>query len=388
MFGGGGASIRLFNFRGVPVTISLFGLLLIGLFWVLPTVSSSYLQQIGANSLLIGVGLGVGLIVSIIIHELSHAIIGMIFGAKVISIQLDILGGATYFASKPISYFKDALLSLAGPASNFALWKICDIAGNSLAKSAGRSGSIELPYILLDLGFINLFLGIFNALPAYPLDGGQAVNAFVMGMTRNPKFAARVTLFTSLPTAAFIVFDNLVNRGSLGSSFGIFFILYIAFWIVSSSLSLYNQTAAPAKMRPTPRQQAERQRQDSEQRARSHPGQTFYEQGRTDLLAREYDAAVNNFSQAMQLEPKEMSYLDYRAYAYSQMGNYGQAIADYTELIDKNPKRADFYAARAQAYKAIGNLEAARWDVEQALNISPMENQALQLKAELNRLVS
>lgn len=82
-----------------------------------------------------------------------------------------------------------------------------------------------------------------------------------------------------------------------------------------------------------------------------------------------------------------MSYLDYRAYAFAQMGNYGQAITDYNELLEKNPNRADFFAARANAYKSLGNFDAARYDVEKALSINPMEGQAMQLQGELNKQV-
>lgn len=383
MFGG---SIRLFNFRGVPVTISIFGLLLIVLFWVLPTASNQSYAQVGANSLLIGVGIGVGLVISIIIHELSHAITGMLFKARVTAIELNVLGGATYFDSKPKSYYLDALLSLAGPASNFVLWFVLKLAYQGIENSVRQgSGSIELYIILGQLSFINLFLGIFNALPGFPLDGGQAVHSFVMGITRNSRFSAGLTMVTGLSVVAYLGYNAL--RGGNFGGVGTFFILYILFWIGSSSVALWQQAGKPVKIPPTPRQQAERQQKESEDRAKSHPGQIPFQQGRDQLLSRDYTGAINSFNQAIQLEPREMSYLDYRAYAFAQMGNYGQAITDYNELLEKNPNRADFFAARANAYKSLGNFEAARYDVEKALSINPMEGQAMQLQSELNKQV-
>jgi tetratricopeptide (TPR) repeat protein len=382
----GGGSIRLFSFRGVPVSISFFGLILITLFWVLPTATNPQFQEQGINGGIVGLGIGVGLIISIIIHELSHAILGMLFGARVISIQLDILGGATYFASKPTSYLQDALLSLAGPASNFVLWEVFKLIFKNMESSLTRDSALELPLILLYLSSINLFLGIFNALPGYPMDGGQAVHQFVMGITRNPKFAATLTLITSLGVVAYLAYSTLILHQDF-SGVGMYFILYILIWISVSSINLYNNATRPSQPRPTPRQVVEQQEKASAQRAQTHPGHTAYEQGRSQLLSRDFEGAVASFSQAIEMEPREMSYLDYRAYTYAQMGNYGQAITDYNELLEKNPQRADFWSARAQAYKNLGNYDAAQYDVEQALKINPLENQALELQRELSRRV-
>lgn len=83
-----------------------------------------------------------------------------------------------------------------------------------------------------------------------------------------------------------------------------------------------------------------------------------------------------------------MEYIDYRAYTDAQMDALDSALADYNLLLQKQSKRADYYTSRAQIYKQMGNREAALLDVEQALKLNPVENQALQLKAELNRPAS
>lgn len=393
MFGSAGGGIRLFNFRGVPVTISVLGLFFIAWIWVFPYIS--------INQIPLGLGIGIGVMVSIIVHELSHAAVGMAFGARVIAIQLNILGGATYFASKPKSYLKDAIISLAGPISNLVLWKILDIIV-SVSRTPfgfGNARPSEIIQILAYVSSLNLLLGIFNALPGFPLDGGQAVHSFVMWLTRRDKFAAGLTMVSGLLVAGFIAVRFLIpdlvnsfsNAGGLGNyglgGIGTIFVIYIVAWIAISSIQVFQQVNAPAKIAPTPRQVAEQQQLKSEERAKTHPGHGFFEQGRSQLMAREYEQAIAAFTQAMQLEPREISYQDYRAYTFAQMGDYGHAIADYNDLLQKNPNRADFFAARAAAFKALGNYPAARYDVEQALKINPTENQAMQLRYELDKIM-
>ncbi len=373
MFGSGGAGLRLFTFRGVPVELDIFAIFLIAI----------YAFSIGN-----GVGLGVGLAVSlgifgsILVHEISHAVIGTWMGARVTGIKLNVLGGATYFASKPASYPKDMFISLAGPASNLILWQICDIAFKTLEQQSNFD-SVEVLYILFYLSRANLFLGIFNALPAFPLDGGQALHALLMWITRREKLAAGVIMVLGVISAAGILYwyTNGFNIRSVGIS--LIFALFIAYWIASSSIALYRQAASPARPAPTPRQRAEMQQHEAERRAKSHPGTVVFEQGKTALLSHEYSQAIQKFSEALQIEPDEITYLDYRAYTFVQMGESSQALADYNRLLEIAPKRADFYTARAQVYFQIGNHEAARADVEQALNLNPTEGLALELKQKL-----
>src|SRR5690349_18539877 len=123
MFGSSGAGFRLFTLRGIPVDLDITALLLI----VLYAFSIS-----GSSVLVVGIGVAVGIVVSILIHEVYNALVGSFLGAQVAGIRLHVLGGATFFAHRPPSYIKDVLTTAAGPASNFALWKIFELAAIGL----------------------------------------------------------------------------------------------------------------------------------------------------------------------------------------------------------------------------------------------------------------
>jgi tetratricopeptide (TPR) repeat protein len=273
---------------------------------------------------------------------------------------------------------------LAGPASNLILWKVCDLLSQDALTQAVTGTSSEFKIIFYYLGTVNLFLGVFNALPCYPLDGGQAMYAFALGLTKNQRFAAGLALVFSILIIADILFDPYSPIGRI--TIGGIFTICLAAWVLYSSVVLFNQSYSRFRVRLTPRQQVERQKEQSEKRAKTHAGHIFFEQGQAHLLAKDYGQALASFSQAIQLEPKEMSYLDYRAYTYVQIGNYADALADYNFLLEKQPKRAEFFTARAQVFKKLNNIPAAKFDVEQALRLNSLDLQANTLKNELDRL--
>ncbi|MEI6046917.1 MAG: site-2 protease family protein, partial [Chloroflexota bacterium] len=336
-----------------------------------------------------GLGVALGIVISILIHEMAHALIGSWLGAKVIGIRLHVLGGVTFFSHKPPSYFKDMLISLAGPASNIALWQICELGAKLVIKPVGGVDLSDLFYILLYLSIANLFLGIFNALPGFPLDGGQALYALVRWVTRREKLSAGIVMVLGCVSAFGIVYvgtDGFNFSAGLSNLINLIFTIYIAYWIASSSIALYKQAVSPIKPSLTPRQQAELRQREAEKLSKNRPGYAAFEEGKSYLLSKEYKHAVESFTQALQIEPTDLDYLDYRAYALSQMGDYRRALEDYNRLIEKAPRRTDFYTSRAMVNKNMGYLEAARADIEQALKINPAEGYAMQLKQELAAL--
>ncbi len=87
----------------------------------------------------------------IIFHELSHIIFATIFGKKIIKIKLSLAGICVTFSNEYLSVIKRIIMYLVGPISNFVLALIFN--------------NIDFIYE------VNLFLGILNLLPIYPLDG-------------------------------------------------------------------------------------------------------------------------------------------------------------------------------------------------------------------------
>ena len=374
--------LRLFHFRGVPFEVSLLSLFVAGF------VGETYSSTPVVSALV-----GLGFLVSIALHELAHALVGSRLGAKVSHVELNFLGGATYFSRKPPGYYRDIATSLAGPLTNLVLWQMFEFAAQ-VSRPFGVYSSLGFTTQLMQadhlLAGLNLALGIFNLLPCYPLDGGQALYSLFYKYSR-PKIAAGLVgglslllvytvFFTSIPTRWLGYNLNLLANG-FNIPLSILTVGVFGFMLFNS-FSLYRQPVSPIEPDevPDPAAKADVLALPLTQ---VRPSFGAFEQGRTALLTQDWQRAVQDFSQALALEPDELHYLSYRAYAQGQAGNWAEAITDYDRLLERYPQRADFWLGRAEARYTLGDYASARRDVGQSLHFKPHQPQATQLQTAL-----
>jgi tetratricopeptide (TPR) repeat protein len=90
----------------------------------------------------------------------------------------------------------------------------------------------------------------------------------------------------------------------------------------------------------------------------------------------ELDSAIADFTQALQLNPKDPLAYNNRGLAYNEKGDHEQAIADLTKAIEIDPlPRSDvggnghvnIYANRGLAFQAAGDLQRAIKDFDEAV---------------------
>lgn len=92
-------------------------------------------------------------------------------------------------------------------------------------------------------------------------------------------------------------------------------------------------------------------------------------EGSTYQKSKEYDKAIEAFTNANKLDPKHAEYVYQLAYTYSEMGNYDQAIAEITKAIELKPKEAFYYQERVYAYIKKKNGPAALDDANKAIQL-------------------
>lgn len=115
-----------------------------------------------------GVLLSVLLFASVLAHELGHSVVARSRGVPIAGIDLHMFGGVAKMTAPPRSPNDEIAIALAGPAVSLLL------GGAALGLNAA------LPFgLLLWLGGANLMLGLFNLLPAIPLDGGRVLRALL-----------------------------------------------------------------------------------------------------------------------------------------------------------------------------------------------------------------
>jgi len=121
---------------------------------------------------------------SVLVHELGHALVARRFGVSTNQIMLMPLGGMAMLNDRPNSPREEFIIAGMGPATSLALAGIVYLA-YTLAPSD----------ILKDLFEVNVLLGLFNLLPAFPLDGGRMLRAGLqvkVGPMRATRLAARI----------------------------------------------------------------------------------------------------------------------------------------------------------------------------------------------------
>jgi tetratricopeptide (TPR) repeat protein len=83
----------------------------------------------------------------------------------------------------------------------------------------------------------------------------------------------------------------------------------------------------------------------------------------------DFDHAIEDYTEALRLDPTKADYLEERARAYTRKKAYKEAIADYTQAIKLRPKRSGFYVLRAEVFRKQGLLDKAKADLRKAVSM-------------------
>jgi Zn-dependent protease len=152
----------------------------------------------GQTPWLIGTAAAVGLFASVALHELGHAWAAMRYGLRVESITLWILGGLASLESMPKEWNRELVIALAGPAVSVLTGLACYAALLALPASA----QVTL-FVVGWLAVTNLFLAVFNMLPAFPMDGGRVLRAL---LARKRPYATATRIAARIGTGFAVLF--------------------------------------------------------------------------------------------------------------------------------------------------------------------------------------
>jgi Zn-dependent protease len=192
-----GISWKLGRFAGIDVF--LHPTLLLILF--LPTVT-----QGGPVGLL----LVVSAFACILLHEFGHALTAQRFGIGTSDITLYPIGGVARLNRIPRSPGAELLITLAGPAVNFAI--AVGLMGLSLlGVFEVLGGTVER--FVANLIYFNVGVALFNMIPAFPMDGGRVFRALLsgwLGRARATEVAAGLGQFLAVCFGVFCLFHGML----------------------------------------------------------------------------------------------------------------------------------------------------------------------------------
>jgi Zn-dependent protease/CBS domain-containing protein len=136
----------------------------------------------------------------VLAHEFGHIFTARAFGVATPDVTLLPIGGVARLERIPEEPRQEFLIAIAGPAVNVAIGFALVLAGARL--DVGALSGVDNAHIsMLDrLAIVNLFLAVFNMIPAFPMDGGRVLRALLasrMGHTRATETAAAVGQFVA-----------------------------------------------------------------------------------------------------------------------------------------------------------------------------------------------
>ena len=168
-------SFKLGRFLGIDVYIHLTFLLLLAFIGI-----AHWMAGADLGAALSGVLFFVGIFFCVLLHEYGHALMARRFGIGTRDITLLPFGGVAKLERMPDKPAQELWVALAGPAVNVVIaallgvWLYLTGTWEPLAALGPVDGNL-----IERLMSVNIFLVLFNMLPAFPMDGGRVLRALL-----------------------------------------------------------------------------------------------------------------------------------------------------------------------------------------------------------------
>lgn len=155
-------------------------------------------------------------------HELSHALVARHFGYHLGDITFFLLGGAAGIEERKFADKENLAIAIAGPLFNFVIVGLVF----TLRFLVGDISAI-LSSILDTTIFVNTVIGVFNMIPAYPMDGGRILRSGLGLLGLKRKTVTDVTHFVGLLFAGFFAVFGIYSMSFMLPLLGLFIGFYI-----------------------------------------------------------------------------------------------------------------------------------------------------------------
>ncbi len=113
--------------------------------------------------------------VTVVIHELSHSYVAQRYGVDIERIVLLPIGGVAQMGEIPKKPRQEFYIAAVGPLTNM----IIALLSYLLFLVAGSYLPLFISAFIFQFAWVNLILGVFNLLPAFPMDGGRVLRSLL-----------------------------------------------------------------------------------------------------------------------------------------------------------------------------------------------------------------
>jgi stage IV sporulation protein FB len=186
-----GWSLNIGSIAGTAVRVHITFLLFLGWIFGAAYVSGG---QTSAWTSLIFILL---VFLCVLAHEFGHIFTARAFGVKTPDVVLLPIGGVARLERIPERPLEEFLIAIAGPAVNVVIaLALIALGGADLSSNAAMAAIDSDKISMVDrLAAVNLFLALFNLIPAFPMDGGRVLRALLstrLGFVRATEVAAAI----------------------------------------------------------------------------------------------------------------------------------------------------------------------------------------------------
>ena len=171
---------------------------------------------------------------SLLAHELAHSVVATRRGVKVEGITLWLFGRVSRFSSETSSPGGQALITFVGPLTSLVLGVVFYLA--SVASGGGAHPGL-FSATLSWLGYINISLGVFNLVPAFPLDGGRLLQSLIWLRTGDRLRATRIAARIGMLFAYLLIAYGLATFIYAGSLIGGVWSVFLGWFLLSAARS-------------------------------------------------------------------------------------------------------------------------------------------------------
>ena len=220
------SSLTVMTVARIPIKIHISFLLILPFLMIIignniggiAEMAGVSVEDLAASPYWLGFTLAILLFASVALHELAHSFVARAQGVEIQDITLMLLGGVAQMDDDAEDQRDEVWIALSGPL--FSL--VFGVALLGMVRLASGAMSADLNLVVYYLGFMNIFLAIFNMLPAFPSDGGRVLRSL---LARTMSYRKATQIATSVGKTFAILF------AAFGLLIGHIFLILIGLFI-------------------------------------------------------------------------------------------------------------------------------------------------------------
>jgi len=199
-------SLNIGSIAGTAVRIHVTFLLLLAWIFAVNYISG------GPQAAWSGLVFIVLLFLCVLLHEFGHIFTARAFGIKTPEVILLPIGGVSRLERIPEKPSEEFLVTVAGPIVNVVIALVLILLGGANLSAEHLSAVENANAGMIDrLAVVNLFLAVFNLIPAFPMDGGRVLRALLatrLGYVRATEIAAMIGQWVAFVLGFLGLFGN------------------------------------------------------------------------------------------------------------------------------------------------------------------------------------